>query len=294
MRKTPLFTGCGCVLVTPFGSDGAVDYAAMAKHIDWQLKYSDAIIVAGTTGEASTLTDEEHVDVIRFVVERVGGKLPVVAGTGSNDTVYAAELSAEAEEAGADGLLVVTPYYNKTSQAGLIRHFSTIADAVHIPIVLYNIPSRTNINISIPTFKALAEHENILAVKESGGNIGYFASILDETDLVVYSGDDGMTVPVMALGGSGVFSVAANIIPEEMQKMCNLCLENDFASAGKEQLRLNKLIAALFSDVNPIPVKAAMNLMGLEAGMCRLPLVEMADDTHEKLRQTLVDYNLLK
>lgn len=292
-KKKTIFTGSAPAVVTPMNADG-VDYDAFGELIDFLIEGgSDAVVVAGTTGEASTLTDDEHVKVIESCVRRVKGRVPVIAGTGSNDTYYAAELSRHAAAAGADALLLVTPYYNKTSQAGLIKHFTTIADSTALPVVLYNIPGRTNINISIDTFKELAQHDKIVAVKEAGGDINYFARLLAEVELDVYSGDDGMTVPVMGLGGKGVISVAANIIPKAMHEICMLCLANDILTAGKKQLELLPLINALFLDVNPIMVKTALNLMGRHAGVLRLPLVDPSENTLDILKKELTKIGLL-
>ncbi len=294
--KNTIFTGAGVAIVTPMNDDGSINYDGLGKLIDFNIDNgTDAIIVCGTTGEASTMTDEEHKDCIRYAVERTAKRVPVIAGTGSNDTAYAIELSKEAEELGADAVLVVTPYYNKTSQAGLIAHFTAIADSINIPVVLYNIPSRTNINIDINTFVELAKHPNIVAVKEAGGNINYFARIIEACgdSLDVYSGDDGMTVPVMSIGGKGVISVLSNIMPKEVYNLCQLCIDNDFAAAGKEQIRLLDLMNSLFIDVNPIPIKEALNIMGMQAGPCRMPLVPMSDKARETLKASMKKINLI-
>ncbi len=294
--KNTIFTGAGVAIVTPMNDDGSINYDGLGKLIDFNIDNgTDAIIVCGTTGEASTMTDEEHKDCIRYAVERTAKRVPVIAGTGSNDTAYAIELSKEAEELGADAVLVVTPYYNKTSQAGLIAHFTAIADSINIPIVLYNIPSRTGINIAIETFVELAKHPNIVAVKEAGGNINYFARIIEAcgNSLDVYSGDDGMTVPVMSIGGKGVISVLSNIMPKEVYNLCQLCINNDFTAAGKEQIRLLDLMNSLFIDVNPIPIKEALNIMGMQAGPCRMPLVPMSDKARETLKASMKKINLI-
>ena len=294
--KNTVFTGAGVAIVTPMNADGSINFEQFGTNIDFQIENgTDAIVVCGTTGEASTMTDDEHIECIRFTVERTAGRIPVIAGTGSNDTRYAIELSRKAEEVGADALLVVTPYYNKTSQAGLIAHFTAIADSVNIPVILYNIPSRTNINISIDTFVKLSEHENIVGVKEAGGDINYFSKIIaacgDRLD--VYSGDDGMIVPVMSIGGKGVISVLSNIMPKETHELCRLCLDNDFVEAGRIQIKLLSLINALFIDVNPIPVKAAMNIMGINAGGCRMPLVEMSGENKSRLSAAMHEAGLI-
>ncbi|MGN0690691.1 MAG: 4-hydroxy-tetrahydrodipicolinate synthase, partial [Oscillospiraceae bacterium] len=262
MKKT-IFTGAGVAIVTPMNTDGSIDFETFGKLIDFQIENgTDAIVVCGTTGESSTMSDEEHKETIRYCVERVNKRVPVIAGTGSNDTAYAVQLSKEAEILGADAVLVVSPYYNKTSQNGLIKHFTTIADAINIPVMLYNIPGRTGVNIAIDTFVELSKHENIVAVKEAGGNMDYFAKIIEACgdNLDVYSGDDGMTVPVMSIGGKGVISVLSNVMPKETHELCQLCLDNNFAEAGKLQIKYLGLINALFCDVNPIPVKEALAL----------------------------------
>lgn len=277
MKKT-IFTGAGVAIVTPMNADGSINYEEFGRNIDFQIANgTDAIIVCGTTGESSTMTDDEHKECIRYCVDRVNKRVPVIAGTGSNDTSYAVQLSKEAESLGADAILSVTPYYNKTSQRGLVAHFTAIADSVNIPVILYNIPSRTGVNIAVETFKELSKHPNIVAVKEAGGNINYFAKIIEECGdaLDVYSGDDGMIVPVMSIGGKGVISVISNIMPKETHELCQYCLDNDFIKAGKLQIEYLELINNLFIDVNPIPVKEAMNIMGMNAGECRLPLVKM-------------------
>ncbi|HNX65069.1 MAG TPA: 4-hydroxy-tetrahydrodipicolinate synthase [Oscillospiraceae bacterium] len=277
MKKT-IFTGAGVAIVTPMNADGSINYEEFGRNIDFQIENgTDAIIVCGTTGESSTMTDDEHKECIRYCVDRVNKRVPVIAGTGSNDTSYAVQLSKEAESLGADAILSVTPYYNKTSQRGLVAHFTAIADSINIPVILYNIPSRTGVNIAVETFKELSKHPNIVAVKEAGGNINYFAKIIEECGdaLDVYSGDDGMIVPVMSIGGKGVISVVSNIMPKETHELCQYCLDNDFINAGKLQIEYLELINNLFIDVNPIPVKEAMNIMGMNAGECRLPLVKM-------------------
>ena len=294
--KNTVFTGAGVAIVTPMNADGSINYEQFGANIDFQIENgTDAIVVCGTTGEASTMTDEEHIECIRYAVNRTAKRVPVVAGTGSNDTRYAIELSRKAEELGADALLLVTPYYNKTSQAGLVAHFTAIADSVNIPIILYNIPGRTNVNISIDTFKKLSMHRNIVAVKEAGGDINYFAKIIAACgdNLDVYSGDDGMIVPVMSIGGKGVISVLSNIMPRETHDLCKLCLDNNFAAAGKRQIELLTLINNLFIDVNPIPVKTAMGMMGMNACTLRMPLVDMSEENREKLRTSMVNAGLI-
>ncbi|MDR0196979.1 MAG: 4-hydroxy-tetrahydrodipicolinate synthase [Oscillospiraceae bacterium] len=296
MKKT-IFTGSGVALITPMNPDGSINYgcfgALIEEHIE---KGTGALIVCGTTGESSTMTDDEHRECIRFAVEKSAGRIPVIAGTGSNDTAYMIELSVEAKELGADAILIVSPYYNKASQRGLVASFTAVADAVDIPIILYNIPGRTNVNISIDTFKELAKHPNIKAVKESGGDINYFARIIEACgdDLDVYSGDDCMTVPAMSLGAKGVVSVIANIAPELMRDICALCFKNDFRAAGALQVKYARLCMDLLTlDINPVPIKAAMNLVGKNVGGCRLPLYKMSDAALEKLRVSLGKAGLL-
>ncbi|MCL2087816.1 MAG: 4-hydroxy-tetrahydrodipicolinate synthase [Oscillospiraceae bacterium] len=297
MKRKTVFTGSGVAIVTPMNADGSINFNLFEELVEWQIESgTNAIIVCGTTGEASTMTDDEHKECIRVAANKAAGRVPVIAGTGSNDTAYATELSVEAEKLGADCLLLVSPYYNKSSQRGLVQHFSTIADAVGIPVLLYNIPGRTGVNISIDTFEELSKHPNIVGVKESGGDINYFAKIIERLgkNFDVYSGDDGMAVPVMSLGGKGVVSVAANIIPEVMSKMAALCLENDFAAAGKMQIKYSKLFDHLLTlDVNPTPIKQAMNMNGKGVGGVRLPLYEMYGHSKVILKSTLSELGLV-
>ncbi len=296
MKKT-IFTGAGVAIVTPMNADGSINYEEFGKMIDFQIENeTDAIIVCGTTGESSTMTDEEHVECIRYCVDRVNKRVPVIAGTGSNDTRYAVELSKEAEKLGADALLLVTPYYNKTSQRGLAAHFTAIADSVKIPAILYNVPSRTGVNISLDTYKALCRHENIAAAKEASGNISAIAKLIEECGeyMDVYSGNDDQIVPIMSLGGKGVISVLSNVIPKETHMITKYCLDNDFAEAGRLQIKYLKLANALFMDVNPIPVKEAMDLMGWKAGECRLPLLKMEQSKIDTLAEIMKEYGLIK
>lgn len=295
--KNTIFTGAGIAIVTPFYDDGSINYDRLGEMIDHQIEnHTDAIIICGTTGEASTMTDEEHLECIKFAVKRTAGRVPVIAGTGSNDTKYAVELSKEAEAAGADALLLVTPYYNKTTQKGLILHFNTIADAVNIPIILYNIPGRTGMNMEVSTVKELAKHKNIVALKEASGNISYVAKLIAECgdNIDIYSGNDDMIVPVMSLGGKGVISVLSHILPKETHDMVQLCLNNDFAKATEMQIKYLDLINALFIEVNPIPVKEALNMTGWNVGPCRLPLCEMSDEHKSALRAALAKHGLIK
>lgn len=295
--KNTIFTGAGIAIVTPFYADGSINYDRLGEMIDHQIEnHTDAIIICGTTGEASTMTDDEHLECIKFAVKRTAGRVPVIAGTGSNDTKYAVELSKEAEAAGADALLLVTPYYNKTTQKGLILHFNTIADAVNIPIVLYNIPGRTGMNMEVSTVKELSKHKNIVALKEASGNISYVAKLIAECgdNIDIYSGNDDMIVPVMSLGGKGVISVLSHILPKETHDMVQLCLDNDFAKATEMQIKYLDLINALFIEVNPIPVKEALNMTDWNVGPCRLPLCEMSDEHKSALRAALAKHGLIK
>ncbi len=294
--KNTIFTGAGVAIITPFNPDGSINFDGLGANIDYQIENgTDAIIICGTTGEASTMTEEEHLACIRYAVERTNKRVPVIAGTGSNDTRTAIELSVEAEKLGADGLLLVTPYYNKTTQAGLIKHFTMIADSVNIPIILYNIPGRTGMGFTVDTLKVLAEHKNIVAVKEASGNISYTAQVAaavgDKMD--IYSGNDDIIVPMMALGAKGVISVLSNIMPKETHEMCQLCLDNNFAPAIEMQVKYLEVINNLFIEVNPIPVKAAMNMMGMPSGALRMPLVDMGEANAEKLRASMQAIGLL-
>lgn len=279
MKKT-IFTGAGVAIVTPMNQDLSINYEELGRIIEDQIKNgTDAIVIVGTTGEASTMSDQEHVECIRYAVERTAGRVPVVAGAGSNHTDYALWLSKEAKQAGANALLHVTPYYNKTSQAGLIRHFTTLADAVDLPVILYNVPSRTGMSIAPKTYQALSKHPNIVATKEASGNFSAIAEIrqLCGDDLDIYSGNDDQIVPILSLGGKGVISVLSNVAPRAAHDICQLYFDGKTTESAALQIRLLGLINALFCDVNPIPVKAAMNLLGWKAGECRLPLAELDD-----------------
>ena len=293
-----IFTGAGVAIVTPFNEDGSMNYEKFAGLIEFQIENgTDAIIVCGTTGEASTLSHEEHLDAIGFCVKQVAGRVPVVAGTGSNCTETAIYLSTEAEKLGADGLLVVSPYYNKATQKGLYTHFKAIADSVKIPVLLYNIQGRTGVNIAPETIvKLWREVDNIVGVKEASGNISQIAKIMQLSDgeIDLYSGNDDQIVPILSLGGKGVISVLSNVAPKETHDMCQLYFGGKVSESAKEQLRAIPLIDALFCEVNPIPVKAALNMMGLGAGPLRLPLTEMEDAHKEVLRKAMVDYGILK
>ncbi len=290
MKKT-VFTGSGVAIITPFNEYG-INYDGLGQLIDWHIeKKTDALIIAGTTGEAATMTVEEHQQVIKFACKRADGKIPVIAGTGNNDTACAIQLSKFAESVGADGLLMVTPYYNKTTQRGLVAHYNKIADEVDIPIILYNVPSRTGVNISTDALYELGQRENIVGIKEASGDISTVASMLSRCgDFIdVYSGNDDAIVPLMSLGGKGVISVLANILPDETHDICQYCLDGNFAEAAKLQLKYMELIGALFCEVNPIPVKTAMALMGKDNGLLRLPLYEMAEGTLARLKTAMTN-----
>lgn len=291
-----LFKGAGVAIVTPFDADNKINFTKLKELIDWQIsEKTDAIIICGTTGEAPTLRDEEHMEAIKFAVEAVAGRVPLIAGTGSNDTQHAIEMSQYAESVGADGLLLVTPYYNKATQAGLIRHFNAIADSVNIPIILYSVQGRTGVNIEPQTVLALSKHPNIQGIKEASGNISQVVEIarLIPEDFNLYSGNDDMIVPLMSVGGDGVISVLSNIMPRETHDMVMHYLNGDFAKSLELQLGLKPLIDALFCEVNPIPVKTALNLMGKEVGPLRGPLYEMEPKNVERLERELKAAGLL-
>lgn len=293
-----IFKGSGVAIVTPFKPDGEVNYEEFARQIDFQVNNgTDAIIVCGTTGESACLSEEEHIRVVDFCIKHVNHRVPVVAGSGSNCTDTAVYLSQEAEKAGADGLLVVTPYYNKATQKGLIDHFTIIANSVHIPIILYSVKSRTGLNINPETAAYLAKNvPNITAIKEASGDIAQVARImaLAEGNLDVYSGNDNEVVPIMSLGGIGVISVAANVAPSYMHNMCLNYLNGDVAEARRMQLKLIDLVDALFCEVNPIPVKHAMNIMGMNAGPMRRPLSPMEPENIEKLKAAMRRFGLIQ
>lgn len=294
--KKNVFTGAGVAIVTPMFEDGTIHYEKLGEMIDWQIEnHTDSIVVCGTTGESATMTDQEHIDCIKFAVDRVNKRVPVIAGAGSNDTAYAVELSKEAKNLGADALLHVSPYYNKTSQRGLIKHFTDIADATDLPVILYNVPSRTGVNIAVDTYKVLCEHENIVATKEASGNISHVAATKAACGdkLAIYSGCDDQIVPILSLGAIGVISVLSNILPKETHDIVDLFLKGDVKASAKLQLDLLDVTNALFIDVNPIPVKEAMNLMGMQVGNCRLPLIEMEDKTKSMLINAMKAINLI-
>ncbi|MDO5707939.1 MAG: 4-hydroxy-tetrahydrodipicolinate synthase [Andreesenia angusta] len=291
-----LFKGSGVAIVTPFNEDLTVNYDKLGEILDFHLdNETDAIIICGTTGEASTLSDEEQISVVKYTVEKVNKKIPVIAGAGSNDTKHGIELSKSIEEVGVDGLLLVTPYYNKTSQKGLIEHFTAMADAVNIPIILYNVPGRTGLNMLPETILKLSEHKNIIGVKEASGDLGQVAKIasLCGPDFAIYSGNDDVIVPTLSLGGVGVISVLANICPKETHQMVQSYLDGDVKKAEKIQLEYKKLIDSLFIEPNPIPVKEAMNLMGFEIGKPRLPLTTMEENTKKVLSDSLRESGLI-
>lgn len=293
--KQAIFTGSGVALVTPFTS-GGVDYPALEKLLNFQLdRGTDAVIVCGTTGEAATMSYAERMAVIEAVVRRVDGRVPVIAGSGANCTETAIALSRDAVSAGADGLLVVTPFYNKATQRGLVRHYTAVADAAEKPVILYNVPSRTGVKCTAETYAALAQHPNILGVKEAGGDLALIQKTreLCPEDFYIWSGNDDETAPIMLLGGKGVISVAANVAPDRMHDLTRACLEGDFVSAGRMQLELRALCEALFWEVNPIPVKTALALMGMCEEVFRLPLCEMESENRERLAAVLQRYGLV-
>lgn len=294
--KQDIFTGAAVALVTPFSADGTVDYESLAKLIDFQIENgTDALVIAGTTGESSTLTEQEHIDVIRYAVDYTRKRVPVIAGTGSNDTGFAVELSQEAEKLGADALLLVTPYYNKTTQRGLYVHYSRIAESVKVPIILYNVPSRTGMTIEIDTAADLAQYDNIAAMKDAVGNITYTANLIERCGdmLDVYSGNDDQIVPMMSLGAKGVISVLSNILPRETHNMTAAALAGDFKTAAELQLKYLKLIHALFIETNPIPAKEAVNMLGFSAGDCRLPLYHMSEAHRAVLMAEMQKHGLI-
>ena len=293
----PIFTGSAVAIVTPMNSDGSVNYDEYGRIIDFQINNgTDAIVACGTTGESATLSKEEHCKVIEYTVNKVAKRVPVIAGAGSNDTLFAAELSAEAQQLGADAILSVTPYYNKTSQSGLIRHYTYIADRISIPMILYNVPSRTGCNIKPETYAELSKHPNIKATKEANGDISALVRTmaLCGDNLDVYSGEDAQAYTITAMGGLGVISVFANICPRESHELIKMALEGNFRGSFAMQKHYIELMDMLFSDVNPIPVKAAMNLLGFNCGPCRMPLAPMSESGFNKLRECLVKYGIIK
>ena len=293
--KPIVFTGAAVAIITPFNENG-IDFESFGKIIDDQIENgTDAIVVCGTTGESATMPDEEHLSAIEFCVKRVNKRVPVIAGTGSNDTPHCVHLSQSAEALGADALLLVTPYYNKTTQRGLIAHYTMVANSVNLPIILYNVPSRTGLNILPETLKELSKVPNIVAVKEASGNISQVAKIAElcGDDMIIYSGNDDQIVPIMSLGGKGVISVLSNVAPRQTHDIVDLYLKGDVKKALEMQLKAIELIDALFIEVNPIPVKTAMNMLGYNAGSLRMPLYEMSDANKETLRKAMVNYGIL-
>lgn len=292
-----VFKGAGVAIATPFKANGEVNYDEFARLIEFQIENgTDAIIVCGTTGEAATMSEEEHMDVVKFCIDKVAKRIPVIAGTGSNCTETAVKLSKLAEEYGADGLLLVTPYYNKATQGGLIAHFSAVAKEVNIPIILYNVPSRTGCNILPETAVKLArEYKNIVGIKDATGNISQTTKMMQlaEGCIDLYSGDDDQIVPIMSIGGLGVISVLSNIAPRQTHEICQKCLEGDYAAARELQFKAFPLVKALFSEVNPIPVKSALKMVGFAAGPLRLPLTEMEPENQEKLRAEMKKFGLI-
>ncbi len=291
-----IFTGSGTALITPFHEDGSVNYSKLEELIEDQIRHqTDALIICGTTGEASTLTHEEHLDVIAYAVKVVNGRIPVIAGTGSNCTETAIYLSQEAEKSGADGLLIVTPYYNKATQKGLNEHYTMIADSVSLPIIIYNVPGRTGCNILPETVVALAKNvKNIVGIKEATGNLSQVARLMSLADgcIDLYSGNDDQVMPILSLGGKGVISVVANVAPVQVHELCARFFEGEIATATQMQLDMIPLFEALFCEVNPIPVKEAMNLLGWEAGPLRRPLSPMEPHNRERLIQAMKNYGL--
>lgn len=293
--KTIPFTGSGVAIITPF--DGyKTNYEALGEIIEQQIAGStDAIIICGTTGEASTMPDAEHLAAIEYTVKKVNGRVPVIAGTGSNDTVHAIYLSQQAEKLGADGILTVTPYYNKTSQHGLVKHFTAIAESVKIPVILYNVPGRTGMSISIDALKELAKVENIVGIKEASGDISYATKVAAQVpELHMYSGNDDMIVPLLSIGGKGVISVLANVMPKETHDICQLYFDGKVQESRDLQLKLLGLCDALFIEVNPVPVKTAMGLLGFNTGNLRAPLCEMTDAHLQVLKDEMTKLGLIK
>ena len=291
-----IFTGAGVALVTPMNADGSVNFEKMKELIEFQIANdTDALIICGTTGEATTISDEDQIECVRFAKEVAAGRVPVIAGAGSNDTAHCIELAVACEKAGADAVLLVTPYYNKATQKGLILHYTAIANAINIPIILYNVPGRTGCNLAPKTVAELAKVPNIVAVKEASGNLSQVAEIaaLVGPDFDIYSGNDDQILPVLSLGGAGVISVLSNVAPKQTHDMVEKFFEGDIKGSIKLQLDAIELISALFCEVNPIPVKTALNLMGYEVGACKLPLCEMEPKNLETLKTAMKNYGLI-
>ena len=294
--KQPIFTGAGVAIITPFTADNKVNYPALKAILEYQIEHvTDAIVICGTTGESATLSHEEHTEAIRFTVETVAHRIPVIAGTGSNDTAYALHLSNEAEKIGVDGLLMVTPYYNKASQEGLVRHYTYLADRVSTPIIIYNVPSRTGCDVKPETYAELSKHKMIYGAKEASGNISSIAKTISlcEPDFSVYSGNDDQITAIMSLGGKGVISVLSNVAPQVAHDIAAAALAGEFEASRRLQLEYLELCNAMFMDVNPIPVKQAMRMMGFDAGPLRMPLCDMSEANTEKLRAVMQKYKLI-
>lgn len=292
--KAPIFTGAATAVVTPFRGN-TIDFDKMAELIELQYKSGiSCLIVCGTTGENATQPVSEHEELVNFCVKQTAGRMKIVAGVGSNDTMTSVRLAESAKASGADGILMVTPYYNKTSQRGLVQHFSTVADRVEIPMILYNVPSRTGIGLTAETYKILSKHPNINGIKEASGDFSLFSRTraLCGDDLFIWSGNDDNTIPMMSMGALGVISVASNIVPQVVTDICKLCFDNDYKAATALYFKYADLFEKLFIEVNPIPVKTAMNLLGMDVGNLRLPLVDMAPDTLEKLKTSLTNVGL--
>ena len=288
--KAPIFKGIGTALITPMTPEGKIDYAAMERLVQRQLDANiDALIVCATTGEAPTLTDEEHIETVRFVASMAKGKTPVIAGTGSNFTDHAVEMSIKARDVGADGLLCVTPYYNKCTQKGLVESYTKIADATELPMIVYNVPGRTGVNIKPATYEKLADHPRIVGIKEANGDIGSVVDTMARCGhkIDMYSGNDDQIVPILSMGGIGCISVISNVLPAETRQICNLWFQGNIVGAAKLQMKYKPLIDALFSEVNPIPVKAAMGALGLCSDYARLPLTKMEETTYNNLLQQM-------
>lgn len=290
-----IFKGSGVALITPFDEDGKINFDRLEKLIEFQLENkTDALIICGTTGEATTMTNNEKIETVRFAVEKADGRVPVIAGAGGNNTRDVVEISKAMEKAGADALLSVTPYYNKATEDGLVQHFHAQADAVNIPIIVYNVPGRTGLNITPKVMVRIFEHKNIVAIKEASGNIPQAMEMKRlMPDLDIYSGNDDIIIPLMSIGGAGVISVLANIMPEETHNMCYDYFNGNYKEAGEKQVEYKRLIDALFKEVNPTPVKAALNLMGLDEGNLRLPLTKANEATVEELKNSLYELELI-
>ncbi|HEX3017758.1 MAG TPA: 4-hydroxy-tetrahydrodipicolinate synthase [Caproicibacter sp.] len=295
MKKT-VFTGSAVALITPMNKDGSINFDVLGKLIDFHLSNgTNAIVACATTGESPVLSHEEHCKVIEYIVKKVNKKIPVIASSGSNDTRYAVELSQTLQSLGADALLMITPYYNKTSQAGFVKHYNYVADRVNLPIIVYNIPSRTGCNIKPETYLELSKHPNIVGTKEANGDLAAAAKTLKlcGDDLAVYSGEDNLTLPILSIGGKGVISTSANVIPKQMSDICKQYFQGNEEASRTEFLNYLELMDTLFIDVNPMPVKAALNMAGWDCGECRLPLTTLSRENTELLHRVMGKYNLL-